>query len=118
MIGMNPHTGRASRGLDHLFQSVAQILGTPRGTRIQRRPFGADLDLMIDAPANPANLVRAYAAVATALMRWEPRLKLTRVGISSAGDDGSSPVIDIHGIANESGTPFSTRVQINARRAA
>ncbi|RKU01958.1 baseplate assembly protein [Burkholderia sp. Nafp2/4-1b] len=79
MIGMNATTGRALSGVDHLAQSVGKILTTPLASCLQRRAFGSELPELIDAPAHGATRVRLYAAVATALMRWEPRLTVTRV---------------------------------------
>ena len=72
MKGMNAKTGRATTGLDHLYQSIDKILTTPIGTRIARRDFGSELPELVDAPNNATTRVRLYAATATALMRWEP----------------------------------------------
>lgn len=74
MRGMNAETGRSMSGLEHLAQSIGRIVSTPLGSCIQRRTFGSELPDLIDAPANGATRIRLYAAIATALMRWEPRL--------------------------------------------
>ncbi len=68
----------------HLAQSIADILTTPRGTRVMRRDYGSDLLDLVDAPMNGETLIDVYAATADALDRWEPRLKLTRVEVTSA----------------------------------
>ncbi|MCY1552797.1 hypothetical protein D9M68_892170 [compost metagenome] len=60
---------------------------------------------------NGATLVRLYAAVATALMRWEPRLTLTRVRLYSADASGRA-FLEIEGTTSESGDVVSTRVAI------
>ena len=114
MKGMNATTGRATIGLDHLFQSIAKILTTPVGTRIARRDFGSELPELVDAPNNGATRVRLYAAAATALMRWEPRLKLSRVQLSTdVSETGAGvQVLDIEGTTTESGDQVSTRVQL------
>jgi uncharacterized protein len=111
MKGMNASTGRAISGLAHLYQSIAKILTTPIGTRIARRSFGAELFDLIDAPNNDTTRVQLYAATATALMRWEPRLTLTRVGLSSTTADGQT-VIDIEGYTTETGDAVSTSVNL------
>jgi len=82
MHGLNAHTGKPLSGLDHLVQSVADILTTPIGTRIMRRDYGSQLPELIDQPHNGASLVRMYGAIATALQRWEPRLALVRMHIT------------------------------------
>ena len=82
-VGLNATTGAAVSDIAHLRQSVAVILFTPVGTRVMRRSFGSLLPELIDQPDNPATRVRLYAAVAGALMRWEPRLRISRVQLMS-----------------------------------
>jgi phage baseplate assembly protein W len=111
---MNAKTGRATFGLAHLYQSIEKILTTPLGTRIARRDFGSELPELVDAPNNDATRVRLYAAAATALMRWEPRLKLTRVQLSTDVNEigAGVQVLDIEGTTTESGDQVSTSVQL------
>jgi hypothetical protein len=80
---MNRTTGQAIDGMQHLKQSVADILTTPLGTRIARRTYGSLLPDLVDQPDNPLTRLRMYAATASALMRWEPRLRVTRVQLAS-----------------------------------
>ncbi|QTP60928.1 phage baseplate protein [Billgrantia antri] len=84
MNGMNAQTGRPLSGIDHLRQSLHDILTTPIGTRVMRRDYGSRLYELVDAPVNNATLVELYAATAEAVARWEPRFKLTRVRVDSA----------------------------------
>jgi uncharacterized protein len=114
MRGMNATTGRATQGLAHLYQSIDKILTTPVGSRIARRDFGSELFELVDAPNNSTSRVRLYAAAATALMRWEPRLKLTRVQLSTEAVDAFAgvQVLDIEGTTTETGEPVSTRVRL------
>ncbi len=81
MRGTDAATGKPLAGLDHLRQSIADILTTPVGTRVMRRDYGSLLFSLIDQPFTGATLVRLYAATAQALMRWEPRVRITRVGL-------------------------------------
>lgn len=112
MKGMNPNTGRSIDGVDHLCQSVSKILTTPIASRTQRRPFGSELPDLIDAPTNGATIVRLYAAAATALMQWEPRLQLTRIRLADPDESGAM-VIDIEGISKISGELVSTSVPVS-----
>lgn len=114
MIGMNATTGRAISGRDHLYQSIGKIVGTPTGSRLQRRRFGSDLFDLVDAPGNLVTRVRVYAAIAAALMRQEPRLQLRRVSLSDITQDGTA-VFDIEGIASEDGSVLATSVTVSAR---
>lgn len=93
---MNRTTGRSIRGIEHLQQSVADILTTPLGTRLERRTYGSLLPNLIDQPDNAATRLRCYAAIASALMKWEPRLRVTRVGMTS-GDKPGQAVVDLQG---------------------
>lgn len=79
MRGTDATTGKALSGLDHLRQSVRDILTTPIGTRVMRRDYGSRLFDLIDAPMNRSTLLDIYAATAEALQRWEPRVKLLEV---------------------------------------
>lgn len=90
MSGMNLNTGRAVADLDHLRQSIRDILTTPIGTRLERRTYGSLLPELIDHPDNGTTRVRIYAAVGTALMRWEPRVRLSRVAITSGPQPGQA----------------------------
>ena len=78
---MNRHTGRRIEGMEHLRQSVADILSTPIGSRVMRRDYGSLVPALLDQPDNTATQARLRAAVASALMRWEPRIRLTRIVI-------------------------------------
>lgn len=90
MKGMSASTGKPLEGLDHLRQSIADILTTPLGSRLQRRDYGSLVPSLIDAPGNGATLIRVYAAVATALIRWEPRVRVTRIGLHHLAASGTA----------------------------
>lgn len=79
---MNRETGSAIDELDHIIQSSADILETRIGTRIMRRDYGSLIPELVDHPFNDTTRLRLYAATAMALMRWEPRLTLSRVQFS------------------------------------
>ena len=89
MNGIDVNTGQALEGGAHLAQSIADILGTPLGSRIMRRDYGSLLFDLIDRPINAATRMLMHAATAIALRRWEPRLKLRKVNLSKGGADGS-----------------------------
>ena len=84
MNGTSATTGKRLTGIDHLRQSIRDILTTPIGSRVMRRDYGSRLYQLVDAPMNRSTLLDIYAATAEALARWEPRFKLQRVVASSA----------------------------------
>jgi phage baseplate assembly protein W len=83
MQGMNRNTGRKLSGVDHLRQSIVDILTTPIGSRVMRRDYGSRLYQLVDGPINRALFVEVYAATAEALVKWEPRFQLSRVQVES-----------------------------------
>lgn len=112
MIGMDAHTGQALSGDAHLAQSIADILSTPLGTRVMRRDYGSRVPDLIDAPANAAARVQLYAATATALMRWEPRLTVTRVALSGIDGMNGRWVLDLVGTRADTGDAVDLSVPV------
>jgi phage baseplate assembly protein W len=110
---MDRTTGRRIAGMDHLKQSIADILTTPLGSRLERRTYGSLLPGLIDAPDNAVTRLRCYAAIASALMKWEPRLRVTRVRMES-GDVPGQAVITLEGEFRPTGgrVNFSTALQM------
>lgn len=105
--GMSQGNGRAITDTDHLRQSVRDILLTPQGSRIARREYGSLLSELIDQPQNPALRLQVMSAVYVALSRWEPRLTLDSITISSSFD--GSMVVELTGKRNN-GAPVSLSV--------
>ena len=105
MNGINAHTGQALSGQEHLRQSVADILRTPIGTRLMRRDYGSRLFDLIDAPVNNVWKSECYAAVAEALDRWEPRLKLDKVRVVSVSS--GKVTLDLEGEYLPDGKPVT-----------
>lgn len=83
-MGMNAETGRELTGLEHLKQSIADILNTPIGSRVMRRDYGSRLFELIDAPINRGTVVDIVAETAEALMKWEDRLVVSAVDVTGA----------------------------------
>lgn len=88
MKGMHRKTGKAIRDDGqfpaHLEQSLHDILSTLIGTRICRRHYGSLLPHLIDQPCNDITKLKIMNGSATAIIRFEPRLKIKQVQVSSA----------------------------------
>jgi len=52
MLGMDRRTGLPLSGLDHLRQSIEDILTTPIGSRRMRPGYGSRLRRYVDLPVN------------------------------------------------------------------
>lgn len=116
MNGVNNRTGKRLSGVAHLRQSVSDILTTPIGTRVLVRDYGSDLFSLADNPRDDLTRLQIIAASATALARWETRLKVTRVLVSfPEGESGC--VLDIEGINKETNLPVRTGdITINGKQ--
>ncbi len=101
-IGMNRETGQQMSGLDHLKQSIADILSTPRGSRRMRPMYGSDLPRMVDLPVTRGWISAVQAEVAAALAsrkdeagreHGEPRIRLRSVKVVSIENGRISMVL-------------------------
>lgn len=85
---MNRVTGTSITTLEHIRQSMADILTTRIGSRVMRREYGSHLVDLIDSPGNGPTLLLCYAAITMSLMRWEPRIRLGRVQLTALSAAG------------------------------
>ncbi len=83
MQGMSNQNGRYLDDLEHLKQSIIDILTTPIGSRVVCRDYGSALFQLVDQPVNRDLFPKIYAAVADAIDKWEPRFKVEKITISS-----------------------------------
>ncbi|MGD7095898.1 GPW/gp25 family protein [Ralstonia pseudosolanacearum] len=93
MTGMNATTGRALESAAHIAQSMRDILTTPIGSRVMRRDYGSQVPDLIDQPLNPATRLRTMSAAVTAIVRWEPRVRVSSVRFWI--DASGKPVLDV-----------------------
>ena len=77
--GRNPLTGeKITSETEHIKQSIADILLTPIGSRLQRRDYGSRIPELIDRPMNHALLLQLAASAVMALHKWEPRVTISQ----------------------------------------
>lgn len=81
MIGMDRSTGQPLSGVQHLWQSIGDILSTPLGSRRMRPEYGSNLRRYVDLPITEGWKSAVIAEVARALGRWEPRIQLSGVRV-------------------------------------
>jgi len=87
-LGSDAVTGVALGGLDHLRQSIKDILFTPVGARVMRRDYGSRLFELMDSAMNSVGIFELKIAVAEAIRAWEPRIKLSQVLIYRDDETG------------------------------
>lgn len=103
MNGINTLTGQALGGVDHILQSVRDIVTTPKGSRVMLRNYGSKVPDMVDRPINELFDLELHAGIAEALDRWEPRFKLTSVKVTGRTAQGRV-IIQIDGTITATGT--------------
>jgi phage baseplate assembly protein W len=96
MYGINATTGREVGGIEHLRQSVRDILTTPLGSRVMRRDYGSRLFDLIDAPYSSAVKLAIIAATAEALIIWEPRIEVEDIVLRTY--EPGHIIIDLSGV--------------------
>ncbi|MGR7949608.1 GPW/gp25 family protein [Alcaligenes sp. RM2] len=111
-MGLNMTTGRAVTDHDHLAQSITKILTTPIGSRVMRREFGSLLPDLMDHPLNDSTVVLLYAASATALVRQEPRLRLTRVQLQPSDQEPGRSDLIVNGYERDQDWLLSIPVRL------
>lgn len=110
-LGMNSHTGLSISEVEHISQSMRDILLTPVGSRVMRREYGSLLSALIDMPQNPALRLQIMVACYSAIQKWEPRIRLTAISFET-GDAGEM-YVDITGMRTDTGASVSTTVSLS-----
>lgn len=85
--GMDAKTGRLLSGVEHLNQSIADILRTRLKKRLMRRKYGSDLFEKIDWMQNAIVRAGVISDIAKALREWEPRFILRQVKLEASRED-------------------------------
>ncbi|MEX0304350.1 MAG: GPW/gp25 family protein [Leisingera sp.] len=105
MLGIDATTGKSLSGLDHLRQSVRDILTTPIGTRVMRRDYGSRLYSLVDEPMNDATRLDMMAATYEALETWEPRLQLDSISVEMP--EPGNVLVSLQGVYLPDGQPVT-----------
>ncbi|PID66585.1 MAG: hypothetical protein CR975_02095 [Gammaproteobacteria bacterium] len=79
LTGVNRNTGELMPDHAHIHQSIDDILTTPIGTRVMRREYGSLMPDLLDRPMNDALIMQIYAAIAIAVTKNEPRIRLAAI---------------------------------------
>jgi phage baseplate assembly protein W len=95
MNGTNALDGTPLSGIDHLKQSVRDILTTPKGSRVMRREYGSNLPFLVDAPINRGTITAIVRETVEALSKWEPRIAVSNVTVVTA--EPGAVTLDITG---------------------
>lgn len=86
---MDRNTGKSLDGWAHVQQSIGVLLTTPQMSRVMRRAVGSGIPRRVDMPVSPGTVIDFYSDVATAIAAYEPRYKVTRMGIDTLPGSGA-----------------------------
>jgi uncharacterized protein len=67
---------------DQVRQSIVLILRTAKGERVMRPDFGSGLHKLVFEPLTPITCTRIQHEVQEALVRFEPRIEVTKVEVT------------------------------------
>ena len=70
-----------------IVDSIALILGTPKGTRVTRPDFGCDIHRLVFGLLDASNIRRIESSARRAVSIWEPRILIKNVRASQKGDE-------------------------------
>ena len=107
MAAMHRTTGKRIEGLEEIEQSVDEILETIPGDRVMRADYGSELYTLTDVGMDASGKTRIYQAVAGALRKFEPRLKISRVTVEGEPGEVTQTLY---------GTVLTTNEQVKIRR--
>jgi phage baseplate assembly protein W len=82
-------------GPEELEQAIYLVLATAPGERPMRPEFGCRLQDFVFAPADAGTAGMLAAEVSASLLRWEPRVSVDDVAVSTDADDPSVLWIDV-----------------------
>ncbi|MCF6766176.1 GPW/gp25 family protein [Thiotrichales bacterium 19S3-7] len=86
MQGISRITGQKITDIEHVKQSIADILTTPVGSRVMLREYGSTIFMYVDQPANQMTLAKLLNSTAEAIDKWEMRVDLTQIDINLNSD--------------------------------
>jgi len=62
--------------LDSIYQSIGNILSTPKNTRLFRPEFGSSIENLLFEPMDDETVASLYDTIILAIQQWEPRVIL------------------------------------------
>jgi|SRR5271170_293314 len=85
-----------SAGEDDIRQSIWIILATAPGERVMRPDFGCGLHELVFSLNDAATAGEIAYHVRDALIRWEPRIDVLNVDVTSRGQNEEVLLINVH----------------------
>lgn len=107
---MSRQSGVGLTELEHIKQSLEDLISTPIGSRIMRRDYGTQVANLLDQPTSEALYLKCYSTIYSAILRWEPRIDITKLNISEF--NGSQTVLDLEGVLTQTGQSLNMNIPL------
>ena len=78
-MGIDRRTGGIITGWAHVVQSIDDFFTTQFGERVLREWYGSMVPNLLGRNMVPKEILPFFAAIASAIDTWEPRVRVTRV---------------------------------------
>ncbi len=88
-------------------EAIRIILGTAKGERIMRPDFGCGIHELVFAPINTTTITQVENNVREALIKYEPRIDVLRVEVSSERSDEGQLLVSIDYAVRATNTRFN-----------
>lgn len=92
---------------DDIREAIGIIISTAPGERIMRPDFGCGIHDLVFTTINTATMARAEADVKEALIKYEPRIEVDEVKVTSDSTFNGKLLIDIHYRIRETNNAFN-----------
>lgn len=107
---MSRQSGVGLTELEHIKQSLEDLISTPIGSRIMRRDYGTQVANLLDQPTSEALYLKCYSTIYSAILRWEPRIDITKLNISEF--NGGQTVLDLEGVLTQTGQSLNMNIPL------
>jgi phage baseplate assembly protein W len=101
-----------SAGPDNVREALRVILLTAPGERVMLPSFGGGLAAFLHQPNTATTHARIEAAIADAVLRFEPRVRLSSVDVSPADDDPAAALATLRYALVTSGLEEQLQVRV------
>ncbi|AYA02337.1 baseplate assembly protein [Acinetobacter sp. WCHAc010034] len=107
---MSRHSGTELSELDHIRQSLEDLISTPIGSRLMRREYGTQVANLLDQPTSEALYLKCYSTIYSAILRWEPRIQISQLYISEVNQ--GQTVLNLEGTIVQSGQSLNMNIPL------
>ncbi|TNF65737.1 MAG: hypothetical protein EP298_11405 [Gammaproteobacteria bacterium] len=101
MQGISRTTGQKITDIEHVKQSIDDILTTPVGNRVMLREYGSKLFELVDQPINQLTLAKILNETVSAIDQWEHRVEVKFIDVNRS--TGGQVSIDVEFIYQPDG---------------